>query len=55
MINAVLSPNDISFENSIQGDMLKNESDSSLLYDYIGFKPNIKLEVGLKKYIRWYR
>ena len=45
----------ISFEKSIQGDMLKTESDSSLLYDYIGFKPNIKLEVGLKKYIRWYK
>jgi len=40
---------------SIKGDMLKTEADSSLLYDYIGFKPQINIEEGLYKYTKWHR
>ncbi len=37
------------------GDVPATESDCSQLYEWIGFKPNTSIEVGVKKFIEWYK
>lgn len=37
------------------GDVLVTCSDSSELSDYTGFKPSVRIEEGIKKFVDWYR
>lgn len=38
-----------------KGDMKETYSNSKKLYKYISFKPNTKIDVGIKKFINWYK
>ena len=38
-----------------KGDVIATNSDSSALNSWIGFKPQIKLEDGMKKFIDWFK
>ena len=37
------------------GDMKATYSNSSKLHKYINFKPKTKIEIGIKKFIEWYK
>ena len=37
------------------GDVPATESDCSLLNEWIDFKPNTSIKVGVKKFVEWYR
>ena len=36
------------------GDVLMTHSDTSSLYDYIGYKPKINFEAGIRKFTKWF-
>ncbi len=38
-----------------QGDVAATESNSTKLEEWINFKPNTPIKVGIKKFIKWYR
>lgn len=37
------------------GDVLETSADTSSLYDVIGFKPQMSVEEGVKRFVDWYR
>jgi len=37
------------------GEMFKTESSNKALEEWIGFKPNTKIEYGVRKFVEWYR
>ena len=38
-----------------KGDVIATNSDSSALYSWIGFKPQIKIEDGMEKFLDWFK
>ena len=38
-----------------QGDVQSTASDTKALEDWTGFKPNTSIEVGVDRFIKWYR
>jgi len=42
--------------NTLQpGDVIDTEANNSRLQEYIGFKPQISLKEGVKRFVEWYR
>ena len=35
------------------GDVKSTFASTELLYDWIGFKPNVSIEDGIKKFVNW--
>ena len=35
--------------------MVKTESDSNLLNNFIGFNPEIEMQDGMNEFIKWYK
>ena len=38
-----------------KGDVIATNADSSALYSWIGFKPKIKIEDGMEKFLDWFK
>ena len=45
----------LNFKELQDGDVIETSSDSSLLGDWINFKPKVKIDTGLKIFVRWFR
>lgn len=45
----------ISYKEMQKGDLLKTYADVSFLKDLTGYVPKTNLEVGIKKFVKWYR
>ena len=37
------------------GDVQKTEADTTLLNEFIDFKPNTSIKYGVKEFVSWYR
>jgi len=37
------------------GDVKATYADTQALEDWVGFKPNTNLELGIKKFVQWYK
>ena len=46
---------EINFKELQEGDVIETSSDSDLLSDWIDFKPKVKIDLGLKIFVRWFR
>ena len=38
-----------------KGDVLNNAADINLLKNWVNYKPQIKVEDGVKKFVNWYK
>ena len=43
------------FEPMQKGDVEKTLANTNKLNEYIGYKPNTRLDIGLSKFVKWYK